>query len=167
MARFPNGCQVKLSQWGSQGRGLDEQPPRFQKPQSKGMVYRLKKTSFRLKQASRAWNDKIDMYFQKTSLSRSVADPQLYIHNSNGLVSLIVIYVDDLIIISSHSQFIASTKQKLHEFEMTNLGLLHFFWDWKYGRKIEGFLSLDTSMSSIACGILDRGCMANIYSYGS
>ena len=40
----------------------------------------------------------------------------------------IVIYVDDLIISGDDQGFISATKQKLHaQFDMADLGLLHFF----------------------------------------
>ena len=43
-------------------------------------------------------------------------------------MTAIVIYVDDLIISRDDQGFISTTKQKLHaQFDMTDLGLLHFF----------------------------------------
>ena len=89
---------------------------------------RLKKALYGLKQASRASNEKIDSFFQKTSFSQLMGDSPLYIHSVDWLVIVIVIYADDLRIIGNHSHVIASTKQKLQrEFEMTDLGLLYFF----------------------------------------
>ena len=59
--------------------------------------------------------------------SHLVVDIKLYIYEEDGLVAVIVIYVYDLIITGNHSQFIASTKQKLlRDFDMINLFLLHF-----------------------------------------
>ena len=85
-----------------------EQPPGFQK--SNNMVYRLKKALYGLKQAPCAWNEKIDAFFQDTGFSRSTADPQLYIHRADSLVTAIVIYVDDLIITGDNQGFISVTK---------------------------------------------------------
>ena len=43
-------------------------------------------------------------------------------------MTTIVIYVDDLIITGNNHAFLADTKQKLKaQFEMTDMGLLHFF----------------------------------------
>ena len=43
-------------------------------------------------------------------------------------MTAIVIYMDDLIILGDDQGFISATKQKLHaQFDMTDLGLLHFF----------------------------------------
>ena len=105
-----------------------EQPLGFQQPKSKHMVYRLKKPLYGLKQAPRAWNEKIDTFFLVTGFTRSSADPQLYIHKVDNLVTIVVIYVDDLIITGDNQSFIAETKKKLHaQFDMTDMGLLHFF----------------------------------------
>ena len=92
------------------------------------MVYRLKKALYGLKQTPCAWNDKIEGFFQDTSFLCLTADPQLYIHKADSLVTAIVIYVDDLIITRDNQSFIYVAKKKLHaQFEMTNMGLLHFF----------------------------------------
>ena len=92
------------------------------------MVYRLKKALYGLKQASRAWNEKIDAFFQRNGFHRSTADPNLYIYRENGLSTVIVLYVDDLIITGGNVGHIAQTKASLQsEFEMTDMGLLHFF----------------------------------------
>ena len=39
-----------------------QQLPRFQKSQSKGMAFKLKKALYGFKQAPSAWNDKIDTF---------------------------------------------------------------------------------------------------------
>ena len=77
------------------------------------MVFKLKKPLYWLKQVPCAWDEKIKAFFQKTSFSHLLADSKLYIYNVDGLVIVIVIYVDDLIITSNHSHVITSTKQKL------------------------------------------------------
>ena len=103
-----------------------EQLPRFQ--QDKNMVYNLKKALYGLKQAPCSWNKKNDAFFYGTSFSHLTMDPQLYIHKADSLVKAIVIYVDDVIITGDNQGFIFATKQKLHaQFDMTDLGLLHFF----------------------------------------
>ena len=92
------------------------------------MVYRLKKALYGLKQAPRAWNEKIDAFFQRKGFHRSTVDLNLYIYRENGLSTVIVLYVDDLIITGGNVEHIAQTKASLQsEFEMTDMGLLHFF----------------------------------------
>jgi len=53
----------------------------------------------------------------------------LYIKGRNGKILIIVLYVDDLIFTGSDDFLIADFKQVMkNEFEMTNLGLLRYFW---------------------------------------
>lgn len=66
--------------------------------------------------------------FKGTGFSRSFADPNLYIHKLDGLVTVIVLYVDDLMITGIFSQVIKETKQTVQcECKMIDMGLLHFF----------------------------------------
>ena len=98
------------------------------KPHSNGKVSRLKKALYGLKQAPRAWNEKIDAFFHRISCTCSSADPNLYIHKLKGLFTVNVLYVDDLIMTGNDAGFIRTTKSALaSEFEMTDMGLLHFF----------------------------------------
>jgi len=61
-------------------------------------VYRLQKTLHGLKQAPRAWNSKINSYFQHLGLQRSPSDSSLYVKIGEKENFLIVcLYVDDVI----------------------------------------------------------------------
>ena len=105
-----------------------EQPPGFEQRRSKGMVYRLKKALYGLKQAPRAWNEKIDAFFRRIGFHRSAGDSNLHIHRENGILTVIVLYVDDLIITGGNPKHIWKVKSTLKtEFEMTDMGLLNFF----------------------------------------
>ena len=81
-----------------------------------------------MKQAPRAWNEKIDAFLWRKGFYRSVVDPNLYIYRERGLTTTIVLYVDDLIVTGDNGKHVRKTKDALSsEFEMTNMGLLHFF----------------------------------------
>jgi len=56
----------------------------------------LKKTLFGLKQAPRAWHERIDSYLMKLGFTRSDADLNLYFKVENGRPLIQVLYVDDL-----------------------------------------------------------------------
>lgn len=59
---------------------------------------------------------------------------QLYIHHMNGLVTVIMLYVDDLIISGSDVENILKMKDFMAlEFKMMNI--------WRFGRSMRGFLS--------------------------
>ncbi|KAK9101268.1 hypothetical protein Scep_024698 [Stephania cephalantha] len=104
------------------------QPEGFEKG-NETKVYKLRKALYGLKQAPRAWYSKIDGYLQKNGYTRSENEPTLYV-KKEGKSDLIIIclYVDDIIYTSSSSSLLNKFKsQMMHEFEMSDMGLLHYF----------------------------------------
>lgn len=80
-----------------------------------------------LKQAPRAWYERIDCYLLGLGFSKNDADPNLYLKITNGGMLILVLYVDDLLI-TCEEYLIEKCKLDLaKEFEMKNLGLLHYF----------------------------------------
>ena len=76
---------------------------------------------------SRAWYEKIDNYLLKLGYSKIEADPNLYFKTDGDDMIIFVLYVDDLLIIGKE-HLIKKSKQELTiEFEMNDLGLLHYF----------------------------------------
>ena len=94
---------------------------------SESHVCRLKEALYGLKQAPRAWYTRIDSYFTGLGFTKSEADPNLYQILVEGKFLIIVLYVDDFIL-TGDEQLILSCKADLaKEFEMKDLGLLHYF----------------------------------------
>ena len=106
-----------------------EQPPGFAMEDSKNKVYILKKALYGLKQAPRAWHFKIHKFLLDCGFECSQPDPNLYILKDNHIISvLIILYVDDLLISGAYELSIIAVKEKLSsQFEMTDLGLLHYY----------------------------------------
>ena len=105
-----------------------EQPPGFEISEQKDMVYRLHKALYGLKQAPKAWHDKIDTFFLSLGFQNCYADSNLYIFSQDNLLCLIILYVDDLLITGSLASKIEELRADLKTtFEMTDLGLLHYF----------------------------------------
>jgi hypothetical protein len=105
-----------------------KQPPGFIKVGQEKCVCKLKKSLYGLKQAPRAWYSKINEYFLNDGFKRSPYDPDLYVKNCNGDIIMVVLYVDDLIITGSNlSQVYDFKKQLKKAFDITDLGLLHYF----------------------------------------
>ena len=92
-------------------------------------MYKLTKALYGLKQAHRAWYSKIDRYFQQNGFKRSANEPTLYVKKGGKNDFIIVcLYVDDIIYTSSSNSLVAEFKSHMkNKFEMTDLGLLHFF----------------------------------------
>jgi hypothetical protein len=90
-------------------------------------VCRLKRELYGLKQAPRAWYTQIDNYFTGLGFTKSEVDANQYQIVVEGKILIIVLYVDDLIL-TGDEQLIHSCKEDLaKEFEMKDLGLLHYF----------------------------------------
>ena len=92
-------------------------------------VYKLKKALYGLKQAPWAWCSIIDIFFHQNGFHRSKSEPTLYL-KMQGIEDMLIvcIYVDDIIYTSSLKKLIENLKElMMKEFEMTDLGLLHYF----------------------------------------
>jgi hypothetical protein len=104
-----------------------EQPSGFLQRGHEHFVCKLRKSLYGLKQASRAWYQKIDATFLDLGFERSVADHSLNFAQKGPHVMLVLVYVDDLIILSSNMESMDALKSKLEaEYEMTDLGELHY-----------------------------------------
>ena len=104
-----------------------EQPEGFEIFSSESHVCRLKRALYGLKQAPRAWYTWIYSDFTELGFSKSEVDPNIYQIVAEGKLLIIVLYVDDLIL-TSDELLIPSCKDDLaKEFEMKDLGLLHYF----------------------------------------
>ncbi len=81
-----------------------------------------------MKQAPRAWSDKIGQYIIISGFQTSNANFSLYVKNTNHGIVVIVIYVDDLIITKDSDADIFDLKNLLKQkFEMKDLGELRYF----------------------------------------
>jgi hypothetical protein len=111
-----------------QGEVYIEQPLGFELHGTDSHVCRLKKALYRLKQAPRSRYSRIDAYLQQLGFEKSEVDPNLYyiVVGENPLILLL--YVDDLFITGA-DRLITSCKESLaSEFEMIDIGLMHYFW---------------------------------------
>src|SRR5688572_5737299 len=88
---------------------------------------RLNKSIYGLKQASRAWNKKLDKLLKDLGFLQSNFDTCIYYKNENGKILIIAVYVDDLLIFSNNKK----EKQKLKvdlmkRLKMKDLGEAHY-----------------------------------------
>ncbi|NDA63213.1 MAG: hypothetical protein EBX50_14410 [Chitinophagia bacterium] len=105
-----------------------EQPEGFVKDGEEHLVCRLQKTIYGLKQSPRAWNKKLHGELCKLGFTRCEADHSVYCkRDEQGLVFLLV-YVDDIIIISDGKAAMQACKDALSRtFTMTDLGETNHF----------------------------------------
>jgi hypothetical protein len=95
----------------------------------KGVVWKLQKPIYGLKQAGRQWKKKLDTTMAELGFDKSAADDNLYIlHNAEGEVSMVVLaYVDDTIPAGPDLSRIVKFKKDFSErLEITDLGDLHY-----------------------------------------
>eukprot|EP00253_Pinus_taeda_P033247 PITA_33247 len=90
-------------------------------------VARLKRALYGLKQVPHAWYIQIDSYFIGLGFSKSEADPNLYQIVVVGKLLIIVLYVDDLFLMGDELLILSCKDDLAKEFEMKDLGLLHYF----------------------------------------
>jgi hypothetical protein len=87
----------------------------------------LKKALYGLKQAPRAWYGRIDGFLMKLGFIKSDADSNLYYKVVEGDTLILVLYVDDLFLTGDDRLVSWCKKQLSAEFEMKDLGLMHYF----------------------------------------
>ncbi|RVX04676.1 Pentatricopeptide repeat-containing protein, chloroplastic [Vitis vinifera] len=79
-----------------------EQPLGFVAQGESGLVCRLRRSLYGLKQSPRAWFDRFSSVVQEFGMLRSTADHSVfYHHNSLGQCIYLVVYVDDIVITGS------------------------------------------------------------------
>eukprot|EP00253_Pinus_taeda_P013208 PITA_13208 len=73
-----------------------EQPLGYVKKGQEHKVCRLKKALYVLKQAPRAWYNRIDSYLLENEFDKCEGEPTIYIKEKDGKILILVLYVDDL-----------------------------------------------------------------------
>ena len=93
-----------------------------------GYVCRLRRALYGLKQAPRAWFERFAFVIQAAGFTPSDHDPALFIHLSPRGRTLLLLYVDDMLITGDDVEHIFVLKKQLGEqFQMSDLGPLSYF----------------------------------------
>ncbi len=94
----------------------------------KDLVWKLEKSLYGLKQASWSWYMKVKNELKKLHFSCSDSDHAVFIYSNKGAFCIIVLYVDDLMILSNHLPLLRKKKSQLMStFKMKDLGEIHWF----------------------------------------
>ena len=76
-------------------------PGGFVEPKEPQMKCLLKKSIYGLKQAPRAWHHKFIPYLLQLDFSQSKADSCVFFRRRQGKITILIIYVDDVLALSS------------------------------------------------------------------
>jgi hypothetical protein len=104
-----------------------EQPYGFMIHGKESHVCKLKKASYGLKHAPRAWYARIDGYLMSLGFSKSVADANLYYKIVDGESMILILYVDDLFLTEAEHLITWCKHELASEFEMKDLRMMHYF----------------------------------------
>jgi hypothetical protein len=105
-----------------------EQPSGFIHPSYPHHICKLKKALYGLKQAPRAWFARLSGKLVDLGFIGSKADSSLFIYHTAAVTMYLLIYVDDIIIVSSIPTAIDELLQLLStDFAVKDLGKLHYF----------------------------------------
>ncbi|KAJ9568333.1 hypothetical protein OSB04_004299 [Centaurea solstitialis] len=100
-----------------------EQPEGFEDPKNPNKVCKLLKSIYRLKQASRSWNLHFDERIKEFGFTKSEFEPCVYTKFSGSIVTFLVLYVDDILLIGNDIPTLQSVKSWLSKcFQMKDLG---------------------------------------------
>ena len=106
-----------------------EQPLGFVVQGESGLVCRLRRSLYGLKQSPRAWFDHFSSVVQEFGMTRSTSDYSVFYHHiSSGECIYLIVYVDDIVITDSDHDGIWRVKQHpFNHFHTKDLGKLKYF----------------------------------------
>ncbi|KAG7558630.1 Reverse transcriptase RNA-dependent DNA polymerase [Arabidopsis thaliana x Arabidopsis arenosa] len=104
------------------------QPEGFVKEGSEEKVYKLNKALYGPKQASRAWNNKLNKILLDLKFIKCSKEPSFYRKTENDESLVVAVYVDNLLVTGSSLQLILEFKKGMSaQFEMSDLGKLTYY----------------------------------------
>ena len=141
------------------------QPPSFVLPKFPNHVCKLEKTLYGLKQSSCAWFTKLSHALSQWGFPSSLTDSSMFIYKSGSIFLVILIYVDDIIVIGTHSKSISKLILSLgHHFAIKDLGSHQYFLGIEVHHSASG---LHLSQHKYITNLLARTSMTDSKSFHS
>jgi hypothetical protein len=104
------------------------QPPGFENSKCPEHVFKLKKSLYGLKQALRAWYERLSSFLLENDFIRDKVDSTLFCKNIRNDLMICQIYVDDIIFGSANPSVCQEFSELMQaEFEMSLMQELKFF----------------------------------------
>lgn len=135
------------------------QPEGFEDKKNPSKVLKLHKALYGLKQAPRAWNEKLDNCLKSLEFEKCPYEYALYTKRREEHVTIVGVYVDDLILTGSSEENIERFKKEMmKKFEMSDLGLLSYYLGIEVKQRSE---AITLCQSAYARKILEKMGMAD------
>ncbi|CAM8948659.1 unnamed protein product [Rhodiola kirilowii] len=124
-----------------------------------GMVLRLRRSLYGLKQAPRAWFEHFSSVVTAAGFTASDQYPALFIHTSTHGWTLLLLYVDDMLITGDDPQHIVFVKECFNtQFLMKDLCPIRYFLGIEFSSTPEGFF---LSQEKYIRDLLDRASLSD------
>ncbi|XP_026400358.1 uncharacterized protein LOC113296260 [Papaver somniferum] len=131
-----------------------QQPPGFVDQTKPHYVCKLHKSIYGLKQAPRAWYDKLLQIILIHDFKPSLADASLFVQKFGSRITVLMVYVDDIIITGNSTEYISQFINHLKTyFPIKDLGSLHYFLGLQVKRNSE---NLFLSQTKYALDLLEK-----------
>jgi len=103
------------------------QPPSFENHDFSNHVFKFEKALYSLKQAPRAWYERLSKFLIDNGFQRGKLDNTLFLKSKREHLLIIQVYVDDIIFrVTSSDLCDEFSKLMRSEFEMSMIGELNF-----------------------------------------
>ncbi|EOY03359.1 Uncharacterized protein TCM_018342 [Theobroma cacao] len=105
-----------------------EQPPGFENFEKSNHIFKLHKALYELKQAPRAWYERLSKFLVEKGYDRGSIDTTLFIKRYLNDLIVVQIYVDDIVFgATNEALWKKFAKEMQGEFEMSMIGELKYF----------------------------------------
>nr|GEV87312.1 uncharacterized mitochondrial protein AtMg00810-like [Tanacetum cinerariifolium] len=104
-------------------------------------VCKLNKTLYGLKQANRQWFTKLTDFLTSINFHQSYADTSLFTLTQNGHTTILLVYVNDIILTGDSPSLVEFIKQQHHnKFSIKDLGAVHYYLGIEFLRNKSGMV---------------------------
>ncbi|KAJ4793674.1 hypothetical protein LUZ62_044920 [Rhynchospora pubera] len=135
------------------------QPPGFVDDAHPTHVCLLSKSLYGLKQSPRAWFHKLSSTLLDVGFCESQYDPSLFISHHDNHLTIILVYVDDILITGSSPTLITKYINHFHDkFALKDLGLVHYFLGIEVSSSVAG---IELSQTKYIMDILNKANMVH------